>query len=118
LRRHRQPSGKKKRKIQDTRFYDVDPITEMDAYMSDLTISSSSIDEPSGVTPTKTLTWNKAILSDYAEFKRVDPENEVVMLKNNIDCFKCVMDLFVIDGSKKSFSIVFTPFLPPHKKND
>jgi hypothetical protein len=95
---------------------DVDPITEMDAYMSDSTISSSFIDQPTDVTATKTLTWNKAILLDYAEFKRLDPENEAVTLKNNIDCFKYVFDLFVINGSKKSFSIVFTPFLHPHKK--
>jgi hypothetical protein len=95
---------------------DVDPITEMDAYISDSTISSSSIDQLPDVTATKTLTWNKAILLNYAEFKKVGPENEVVMLKNNIDCFKYLMDLFVIDGCKKSFSIVFTPFLPPHKK--
>jgi hypothetical protein len=88
----------------------------MDAYMSDSTISSSSIDQPSDVTATKTLTWNITILWDYAEFKNVDPENEVVMLKNNIDCVKDVLDLFLIGGSKKSFSIVFTPFLPAHKK--
>ena len=76
--------------------------------------SSSSIDQPSDVTAAETLTWNKAILLDCAEFKRVDPENEVMMLKNNY--FKCVLDPFVIDSSKKTFSIVFTPFLPPHKR--
>jgi hypothetical protein len=94
----------------------VDPITEIDAYMIDSTISSSSINQLSDVTATKTLTWNIAILLNYAEFKKVDPENEVVMLKNNIDCFKDVLDLFIIYGSKKSFSIVFNPFLPPYKK--
>ena len=52
--------------------------------------SSSSIDQPSDVTATEMLTWNKAILLDCAEFKRVDPKNEVMILKNNY--FKCVLD--------------------------
>jgi hypothetical protein len=69
---------------------DVD-VTEMDPNIrSDLTICSLSIYQHSDVTATKSLTWNKAILSDYGEFKRVDPENEAVMLKNSTDCFKCL----------------------------
>jgi hypothetical protein len=64
------------------------------------------------------LTWNNEdVLSSYAIFKGVNPEENVKMLKDIIKEFKCVMDLFVIDKhEKKSFSVIFIPYLLNIKK--
>ena len=90
---------------------------DMSATMGALKLSPSSIEQSSKSTTGRTLTWNEeAIMSKYAEFKGVDLEENIKLLKD-IEAFKCVMDLFVMDErEKKSFFVVFIPFSSFYKK--